>query len=162
MRLRQRRAEWKSMPIWDKGPKEMPGAAVPTASGTRPGACPRQLWAELIFFVVSDLPPLFTQFPFSLPKPWVLVFLLIYWTKGHAPSSLTGPGATPTPHLLGQGLHPQSLCGGEEWQISISPQWERIYLSYSTPVSSSCYQEQLSLRALVIVSRMPPPLLLSL
>lgn len=81
------------------------------SSGTRPGACPRQLWAELIFFVVSDLPPLFTQFLFSSPKPWVLVFLLIYWTKGHAPSSLTGSGATPTSHLLGRGPRPPSLTG---------------------------------------------------
>lgn len=175
MRLRQRRAEWESMPIWDKGLKEMPGAAVPTASavlvpgqGLAQDSCGLNwffLWSVICHLCSPSSSSLrlnrgswssssFTG-PRATPPPHLLGRgprpLLTYWVGGHAP-----------PHLLGQGLSPQPLYAGEELQISISPQWERIYLSYGTPVSSSCYQEQLSLRALVTVSRMPPPLLLSL
>lgn len=71
--------------------------------GYRPGACPRQLWAKLIF-VVSDLTPSFTQFPCPLPKLRAFLFLLTCWDKSQ----------------------PHSLC--TEARL-ISTQWEPSHLS---------------------------------
>lgn len=86
--------------------------------GTRPGACPRQLWAELIFLwsvichLCSPSSPSLCLNPGSLSS-----------------SSFTAARATPPPHLLGQGPRPQPLRGGEKLLTSLSPQWELIQLS---------------------------------
>lgn len=97
--------------------------------GYWPGVCPRQLWAELIS-VVREPPPLSTQFPFPLPKPWAFLFLLTYWAC------------------------PQPLHWGKKLQRYISIQWELFHLSFrdqtraqwQKPHSASlhppCYHQQ--------------------
>lgn len=78
MRLGQGRVEWRGVDAYlgrAEGRRLHCRPHCFFSPGYWPGACPRQLWAELIS-VVRELPPLSTQFPFPLPKPWAFLFLL--------------------------------------------------------------------------------------